>query len=196
MTSPYDGVQWVGMDLYRRRPVLVRRAHDGQWLGRTVRFDNDPARLKREIAKAGPQPKAVLEATLGWYWAADALAETGAEVHLAHPLRVKGVAHRRVRNEGDAADPADLLRLGRLPKAWPGPGVPRPAARTGARNAGPRRGTDGRCDRLAVGQGGRRRRNGQPRLRRRQAHQRPQAARPGRHARPAAGREGHRRVHR
>jgi transposase len=28
----------------------------------------------------------VLEACYGWYWAADALAEAGAEVHLAHPL--------------------------------------------------------------------------------------------------------------
>jgi transposase len=28
----------------------------------------------------------VLEACNGWYWAADALAAAGAEVHLAHPL--------------------------------------------------------------------------------------------------------------
>lgn len=70
MTSPYGGVQWVGMDLHRRRSVLVRLASDGQRLGKMVRFNNDPARLKREIAKAGPAPKVVLEATLGWYWAA------------------------------------------------------------------------------------------------------------------------------
>ncbi len=48
-----------------------------------VRFDNDPARLKREIARAGQAPKVVLEATLGWYWASDALGEARAEVHLA-----------------------------------------------------------------------------------------------------------------
>ncbi|MBE8476038.1 IS110 family RNA-guided transposase [Streptomyces justiciae] len=122
MNSPYGGVQWVGMDLHRRRSVLVRLASDGQRLGKMVRFNNDPARLKREIAKAGPAPKVVLEATLGWYWAADALSEAGAEVHLAHPLGVKAFAYRRVKNdERDAADLADLLRLGRLPESWLAP---------------------------------------------------------------------------
>ena len=49
----------------------------------------------------------VLEATYGWYWAADTLAAAGAEVHLAHPLGVKGFAYRRVKN--DERDAADLL---------------------------------------------------------------------------------------
>ncbi|WP_371656776.1 MULTISPECIES: hypothetical protein [unclassified Streptomyces] len=59
MTSPYDGVQRVGMDLQRRRSVLARMAQDGQRVGKMVRFNNDPARLKREIAKAGSAPKVV-----------------------------------------------------------------------------------------------------------------------------------------
>ncbi len=55
----------------------------------------------------------VLEATYGWYWAADTLAAAGAEVHLAHPLGVKGFAYRRVKNdERDAADLADLRAWG------------------------------------------------------------------------------------
>jgi transposase len=64
----------------------------------------------------------VLEATYGWYWAADALTDAGANVHLAHPLGVKGFAYRRVKNdELDARDLADLLRMGRLPEAWVAP---------------------------------------------------------------------------
>ena len=64
----------------------------------------------------------VLEATYGWYWAADTLAELGASVHLAHPLGVKAFSYRRVKNdERDAADLADLLRMGRLPEAWIAP---------------------------------------------------------------------------
>ncbi|HWG13101.1 MAG TPA: IS110 family transposase [Streptosporangiaceae bacterium] len=56
------------------------------------------------------------------YWAADTLAAAGAEVHLAHPLGVKGFAYRRVKNDvRDAADLADLLRMGRLPEAWIAP---------------------------------------------------------------------------
>ena len=41
----------------------------------------------------------VLEATYGWYWAADTLAELGAHVHLAHPLGVKMFSYRRVKND-------------------------------------------------------------------------------------------------
>jgi transposase len=52
----------------------------------------------------------------------DTLAAGGAEVHLAHPLGVKAFAYRRVKNdERDAADLADLLRMGRLPEAWIAP---------------------------------------------------------------------------
>ena len=43
-------------------------------------------------------------------------------MHLAHPLGVKAFAYRRVKNDvRDAADLADLLRMGRLPEAWIAP---------------------------------------------------------------------------
>ena len=109
----YDGPQIVGMDLHRRRSVLVRMTEDGRKLA-TARISNSPARLVTEVRRAGLGPKVVLEACYGWYWAADALAAAGAEVHLAHPLGVKAFSHRRVKNdELDARDLADLLRMGR-----------------------------------------------------------------------------------
>src|SRR5664279_4822967 len=84
----------------------------------TARITNSPAELRRAIAGAGTHPRVVLEATYGWYWAADTLAAAGAEVHLAHPLGVKAFTYRRARNdERDSADLADLLRMGRLPEA-------------------------------------------------------------------------------
>ena len=50
------------------------------------------------------------------------LAAAGAEVHLARPLGVKAFTYRRVNNDvKDAADLADLLRMGRLPEAWIAP---------------------------------------------------------------------------
>ncbi|MBO0808516.1 MAG: IS110 family transposase [Actinobacteria bacterium] len=117
----YDGPQIVGMDLHRRRSVLVRMTPDGRRLG-TARIANSPAELRREVARAGRRPRVVLEACYGWYWAADVLAAAGAEVHLAHPLGVKAFTYRRVKNdERDAADLADLLRMGRLPEAWIAP---------------------------------------------------------------------------
>lgn len=118
----YDGKQYVGIDLHRRRSVIVRMTPGGERIGRPVRIDSEPFELMRQIASWGETPEVVLEATYGWYWAADVLTEAGANVHLAHPLGLKGFAHRRVKNdERDASDLADLLRMGRLPEAWVAP---------------------------------------------------------------------------
>src|SRR3954471_24046478 len=111
----------LGIDLHRRRSVIVRMTGAGDKLG-TVRIDNDPVALGLEMAKAGPDPQVVLAATYGWYWAVDVLQAAGAEVHLAHPLGVKAFTYRRVKNDvRDATDLADLLRMGRLPEAYVAP---------------------------------------------------------------------------
>src|SRR6476620_1120114 len=67
------------MDLHRRRSVLVRMTETGERL-ETVRISNDPEYLRAVMARAGEAPEVVLEATYGWYWAADTLAELGAHV--------------------------------------------------------------------------------------------------------------------
>ena len=121
MSEQYAGPQIVGMDLHRRRSVLVRMTETGEHL-ETVRISNDAEYLREVMSRAGEAPEVVLEATYGWYWAADTLAELGAHVHLAHPLGVKMFSYRRVKNDQrDAADLADLLRMGRLPEAWIAP---------------------------------------------------------------------------
>jgi transposase len=119
--SEYDGKQFVGVDLHRRRSVIVRMTEAGERL-ETVRIVNDVERLTSVMARAGQAPEVVLEAAYGWYWAVDALVGVGASVHLAHPLGVKAFEYRRVKNdERDATDLADLLRMGRLPEAWIAP---------------------------------------------------------------------------
>src|SRR5215203_7141269 len=115
------GEQYVGIDLHRRRSVIVRMTGQGEVL-ETVRIDNDPVALSLELAKAGPDPEVVLEATYGWYWAADLLQACGATVHLAHPLGVKMFGYQRVKTDArDAANLGDMLRMGRLPEAWLAP---------------------------------------------------------------------------
>ena len=84
----YAGQQFVGIDLHRRRSVIVRTTERGDRL-ETVRIINDVDSLSTVMARAGEAPEVVLEATYGWYWAADVLAGLGASVHLAHPLGVK-----------------------------------------------------------------------------------------------------------
>jgi transposase len=111
----------VGIDLHRRRSVVLRMAEDGTVLD-VARIDNEPVALAAEIAKAGPAPEVAIEATYGWYWAVDVLTEEGAGVHLAHPLGIKAFAYQRVKkDESDARILADLLRMGRLPESWVAP---------------------------------------------------------------------------
>lgn len=121
----YEGQQYVGIDLHRRRSVVVRTTDAGDLL-EAVQISNSPLALAEVMRRAGEHPEVVLEATYGWYWASDTLAECGATTHLAHPLGVKAFEYRRVKNDlRDSVDLADLLRMGRLPEAWIAP----PAAR-------------------------------------------------------------------
>src|SRR2546421_10671354 len=104
---------------------------EGERLG-VARIDNDPFELARQVASWGEHPEVVLEATYGWYWAADVLAEAGAVVHLAHPLGVKGFAYRRGENdEREGAGLGGPVRVGRAP-----PGGGRPAEGRGPRGGG------------------------------------------------------------
>ncbi len=118
--------QYVGIDLHRRRSVIVRRTAEGETL-ETVRIDNDPVALALELAKAGPDPEVVLEATYAWYWAADVLAAEGARVHLVHPLGNNWGHHRVKKDERDATDLVDLFAPGAL-----GGGLGWPRRRSGS----------------------------------------------------------------
>jgi hypothetical protein len=55
----------VGLDLHRRRTVMVWMTPAGERL-EAVRFVWDPVVLAEQIAKAGPSPEVVVEATYNW----------------------------------------------------------------------------------------------------------------------------------
>jgi transposase len=112
--------EYVGIDLHRRRSVIVRVNDQGEKLS-TLRVDNDPELVAEAVAEAGKNPEVVLEATYGWYWLADLVSELGANVHLASPSGLRW-ENRRVKNdERDALDLVKKLRLGELPEAWIAP---------------------------------------------------------------------------
>jgi len=112
--------QYVGIDLHRRRSVIVRMTEDGEVL-ECVRIVNDPVALSLEMAKAGPDPDVALESTYGWYWAADLLQADGATVHLVHPLGLHWDSRRVKNDERDATELAHRLRRDDLPEAWVAP---------------------------------------------------------------------------
>jgi len=112
--------QYVGIDLHRRRSVIVRMNDAGEVL-KVSRVDNDPVALSMAVAEAGPDPEVVLEACYGWYWAADLLQAEGARVHLVHPLGLHWDT-RRVKNDvKDATELAHRLRRNDVPEAWIAP---------------------------------------------------------------------------
>ena len=78
--------QYVGIDLHRRRSVIVRRSAAGETLEVTKVDNDDLLAFERAVTAAGEHPEVVLEAAYGWYWATDLLEELGCKVHLAHPL--------------------------------------------------------------------------------------------------------------
>ena len=61
----YDGRQFVGIDLHRRRSVIVRQSESGEQLS-AVPIVNDPVALGLALEQAGPDPEVALEATYGW----------------------------------------------------------------------------------------------------------------------------------
>jgi hypothetical protein len=104
---------YVGIDLHRRRSVVVVLDEGGERVSWS-RFDNMPANLADGVVAAGGAcVEVAMEATWGWCWAADVIAECGARLHLAHPLGIAGYENRRVKNDiRDATLLADLLRMG------------------------------------------------------------------------------------
>ena len=116
--------QYVGIDLHRRRSVIVRVDRDGKHLS-TVWVPNGAIEEARAVEEAGPNPEVVLEATYGYYWLVDLLEELGATIHLANRSGLNW-RNRRVKNdERDALDLVKKLRLGERPEAW----IPPPAVR-------------------------------------------------------------------
>ena len=122
MTEAYDGRQVVGMDLHRQRSVLVRMTEDGRQAGdRPDHQQPGGAAARRSPGRGRTRGWCSRPRTAGT-GPRTCSRRPGAEVHLAHPLGVKAFSYRRVKNdERDAADLADLLRMGRLPEAWIAP---------------------------------------------------------------------------
>jgi hypothetical protein len=57
--------EYVGIDLHRRRSVIVRRSAEGESL-ETTRVDNmDLAAFERAVMAAGEHPEVVVEACYG-----------------------------------------------------------------------------------------------------------------------------------
>ena len=82
-----------GIDLHRRRSVIVVLDEDGEELWNR-KIDNTRENLAAAIRDAGPAPEVVIEATWGWYWATATNTQLGE--HLQRSRRSDGFRLRHV----------------------------------------------------------------------------------------------------
>jgi transposase len=113
---------YIGIDLHRKRSQVAALDDQGELLFNR-RVPTRQADLFEVLASAGETPvEVVFEATFGWGWLADLLADAGIPTHMAHPLATKAISAGRVKNDSiDAKTLAHLLRTNLLPEAWLAP---------------------------------------------------------------------------
>src|SRR3982074_3301526 len=114
---------YIGIDLHRKRSQVAALDESGELLfNRRVPTRADE--LFKGIGDAGEEPvEVVFEATFGWGWLADMLAEAGIPTPMPHPLATKPISSARVKNDSVDAKKtlAHLLRTNLLPEAWLAP---------------------------------------------------------------------------
>lgn len=121
---------YIGVDLHRKVSQVAALKPDGELLWNR-RIRSRPEEFVRIFGDLEAQPAEVaFEATDGWGWFADLLAELGLPAHMAHPKATKAISSARVKNDAvDARTLAHLLRTNLLPEAWIGPPACREARR-------------------------------------------------------------------
>ena len=109
---------YLGVDLHRKVSHVVALDEAGN-VTLSRRLVNDPAESRRVFGELEPEPiEVAFEATYGWGWFADLLADAGVAAHMAHPLATKAIGAGRVKNDAiDARTLAHLLRTNLLPEA-------------------------------------------------------------------------------
>lgn len=121
---------YIGVDLHRNKSQVAAIDREGRLvLNRKVR--TGPGEMQQVIDELRPQAiEVAFEATFGWGWFADLLAELGIPAHMAHPLATKAISSARVKNDAvDAKTLAHLLRTNLLPEGWIAPPEVREARR-------------------------------------------------------------------
>ena len=128
---------YVGVDLHRKRSHVVALDPAGQVV-LSRRIGNAPVEFLRIFGELEPERvEVVFEATYGWSWFADLLADAGIPAHMAHPLATKAISAARVTNDAvDAKTLAHLLRTNLLAEAWIAPPAAREARRQVRTRAG------------------------------------------------------------
>jgi transposase len=128
---------YIGVDLHRKKSQVAAIDEYGKLL-LNKKLRTGPGEMQQLIDELRPHPiQVAFEATFGWGWFADLLAELGIPAHMAHPLATKAISSARVKNDAvDAKTLAHLLRTNLLPEGWIAPPEVREARRLVRMRAG------------------------------------------------------------
>lgn len=114
---------FIGMDLHKNTSTFVVKDKDGKLINsaKVLTDKNDVTRYINAVKRNsnGRELSLVVEPVSQWYYYADLIESLGVDVHLAHPMDVKAIAHARIKTDKiDAGVLADLLRTDFLPEAY------------------------------------------------------------------------------
>ena len=110
-------MMYIGLDVHKRVCYGTVMDEKGQIVKRG-KFSNDPQGLE-EFMEGIDEALVAMEAGYCWQPLYDRLEETGHDVRLAHPLKVKAIAQAKVKTDKiDSETLAHLLRADLLPESY------------------------------------------------------------------------------
>ena len=113
MNTMYSTVACIGMDVHYKFSSVTFRDSAGNVVRRERLDHPDRARLQERISHWPPGKPVVLEASFGWGWLSDLMAEAGLDVHLSNCYKVEQMRKARglVKTNKKDADLTSLLPL-------------------------------------------------------------------------------------
>jgi hypothetical protein len=109
----------IGIDMHKRFSEVAALDDVGKVISRQKLYHDDRTSLVEYFRNAGSDAIATLEASRSWYWLSDLIQDTGIELKLAHPKKVRLIAEATIKTDKiDAWTLAQLERTGFLPEAY------------------------------------------------------------------------------
>lgn len=110
--------EYIGVDLGKRKAVVVKKDGRGQITGRAS-LPVTQAALENYFSKQDRKSQVVVEATGNWMYLYESIERYTPQVVLAHPFKTRAIAEARIKTDTiDATTLAELLRLDGIAKAY------------------------------------------------------------------------------
>jgi transposase len=113
---------YVGCDQHKHYSQVMVKDKEGAIIDQYKLYHSDRTEVQRYFSSLPKESSVAVEATGYEMWLIDLLQELGLDVKLAHPLRTKAIAEKKIMTDKISADVlADLLRADLLCEAYIAP---------------------------------------------------------------------------